>query len=281
MADGITLNAGSGGVTLKTDDDGTYHHQCVKIEWGADNTQTPVDAGASALPIQDGGNSLTVDGTVAVSSVSGTVNVNASGFTVPVSSPSALTVSQSTASNLKVDLSGTAANSTALLVTSTGNVAHDAADSGNPVKIGAKCETSPKGATLVADGDRTDLICDSDGALIVKLNTAGADRLSERVTNTDGVSTAFTNFSAVSSTYNNVTKITVTNTHASTSGYVDFRDGAAGSVLWTVPAPANGGSVLACDTPIFKTSANTALAYDVSAAISTIIISVSGYQSKV
>lgn len=249
------------------------------MEWGPENTQTRVDTGAAAVPVQDGGNSLTIDGTVAVSSVAGTVVVNASGFTQPVSG--SVTVSQSTASNLKVDLSGTAANSTALLVSSTGNIAHDAADSGNPVKIGAKCVTSPKGVTLVSNGDRADIICDSDGIPIVKLNTAGADRISERVSNTDGVSTAFTNFSAVSSTYNNVTKITVTNTHATTSGYVDFRDGAAGAVLWTVPAPANGGCVMACDTPIFKTSANTALAYDVSAAISTIIISVSGYQSKV
>lgn len=276
----MTLNSGSGGATLATDDDGTAHHQKVKIEWGADNTQTPVDTGASAVPIQDGGNSLTVDGTVAVSSVSGTVVVNASGFTQPVSG--SVTVSQSTASNLKVDLSGTAANSTAIVTTAAGAVAHDAADSGNPIKIGAKCETSPKGMTPVVDGDRSDLICDSDGVLLVKMNTTGADRISERVTNTDGSATPFTNFSAVSSTYNYVTAISIHNTHASTGGYVDFRDGTAGAVLWTMAAPASGGSVLSAGgQPLFKTSANTALAYDVSAAITTLIISVSGYQSKV
>lgn len=65
MADGVTLNAGSGGANIATDDDGTAHHQYVKVGWGADNTQTPVAAGASALPIQDGGNTITVDGTVA------------------------------------------------------------------------------------------------------------------------------------------------------------------------------------------------------------------------
>lgn len=42
MADGVTLNSGSGGATIATDDDGTAHHQYVKLEFGADNTQTKV-----------------------------------------------------------------------------------------------------------------------------------------------------------------------------------------------------------------------------------------------
>jgi hypothetical protein len=279
VANNLTLNAGSGGSTLATEDDGTAHHQVVKMEWGAADTRTMVDTGASAIPVQDGGNSLTVDGTVAVSAVSGTVNVNGSGFTQPISG--SVTVSQSTASNLKVDLSGTAANSTPLVVTAAGAVAHDAADSGNPLKIGGKCETSPKGMTLVSDGDRSDFICDSDGIQIVKIGTAGGDRISERVSNTDGNSTAFTNFSAVSSTINNVMAYSIVNTHASTFCYVDFRDGTGGSVLWSVAVPPSGGANMASATPLFKTSANTALAFDVSAAVSTVLISVSGYQSKV
>jgi hypothetical protein len=34
-------------------------------------------------------------------------------------------------------------------------------------------------------------------------------------------------------------------------------------------------------TPLFRTTANTALAYDVSGALSTVYISVSGFKSKV
>lgn len=82
MADNVEAAAGSGGAVFATDDDGTAHHPYVKMEWGADNTQTPVASGASAVPIQDGGNSITVDGTVAVS---GTVTVDGSGATQPVS----------------------------------------------------------------------------------------------------------------------------------------------------------------------------------------------------
>ena len=42
MADNLTLNAGSGGSDIKTDDDGTAHWQYVKVAYGADNTQTIV-----------------------------------------------------------------------------------------------------------------------------------------------------------------------------------------------------------------------------------------------
>lgn len=175
---------------------------------------------------------------------------------------------------------GNTANSTPWLVTPGGNVAHDAADSGSPVKIGLKAETSPKGITVVADGDRTDAYADADGMQMVKLNTSGADLISERVTDTGGTSTAFTNFSAVASTFNYITAITVYNS-SSTAGYVDFRDGTGGSVKWTMPLPAGGGATLSSATPLFKTTANTALAYDVSAALTTVYISISGFQSKV
>lgn len=161
-----------------------------------------------------------------------------------------------------------------------GNVAHDAADASNPIKVGLKAETSPKGITLVADGDRTDWYADADGLAMVKLNTSNADLISERVTNTDGTSTAFSNFSAVANTKNYVTSISIYNSSA-TDGFVDFRSGTGGAVLWTMAAPALGGSVISSASPLFATAANTALAYDTSGALSTIYISASGFQSKV
>ncbi|MDH4235605.1 MAG: hypothetical protein OEW25_01455 [Nitrospira sp.] len=42
MADNVTLDPGAGGATIATDDDGTAQHQYVKVEFGADNTQTKV-----------------------------------------------------------------------------------------------------------------------------------------------------------------------------------------------------------------------------------------------
>ena len=161
----------------------------------------------------------------------------------------------------------------------SGAVAHDAADSGSPVKIGFKAETSPKAITLVADGDRTDGYADADGIQMVKPYTSYADIISERVTNTDGSSTALSTFGAAANLRNFVTTIAVYNSSA-TNGFVDFRDGTSGSVIFTAPLPTVGGSVITFPVPLRQPTANTALAFDVSGALSTVYISVVGFQSK-
>ena len=50
MADNITLDPGSAGATVKTDDDGSAHWQYVKVSFGADNTQTRVTSSVG-LPV--------------------------------------------------------------------------------------------------------------------------------------------------------------------------------------------------------------------------------------
>jgi len=170
----------------------------------------------------------------------------------------------------------------ATLTTLTGGgVAHDGADSGNPVKIGAKASATLSDDTMVANGDRTDATSDLDGALLVRESFPLGDLISERTSNTDGTSTASTNFGATASTRNYVTGYSIFRTDAGTTPiYVDFRDGTAGSVLWSVVLPPNGGAHIASSVPLFCTTANTALAYDVSAATTTVYISVTGFKSK-
>ncbi len=208
-------------------------------------------ASGVVIPVADGGGSLTVDGTVAATQ-SGTWTVGLS-----------------------------ASQTLATLTTLTGGgVAHDAADSGNPVKVGARAIASLATATMVSAADRSDLLVDIDGALLVRANRPAGDILSERVSDTGGTSTAFSNFGAVAGTRNVVTAIVVYNTSA-TAGYVDFRDGTGGSVLYTMPLPAGGGAALQSDSGLFRTSQNTALAYDVSGALTTVYVSISGHQTKV
>jgi hypothetical protein len=161
-----------------------------------------------------------------------------------------------------------------------GDVAHDTADAGEPVKIGAKAVASVLAQTLVAANDRSNLFCDLDGVLVVRANGALGDVLSERVSNTDGASTACTGaFAATASQRIYITDIIVHNAHATTNGYVDIRDGTAGAVLATIPLPATGGAVVSLKTPL-RLTANTALAFDVSAAITTVYLSFSGFKSK-
>ena len=102
--------------------------------------------------------------------------------------------------------------------------------------------------------------------------------MSDRVADTAGTSVASAKFTAVAGQKNYITGAHVFNTSA-TPGYVDFRDGTGGAILYSMILPAGGGATLpSSDVPYFKTSANTALAYDVSAALSTVYINVSGVQ---
>lgn len=187
---------------------------------------------------------------------------------------------------LKVDLGAdndvtvTSGTITTVTTITGGAVAHDGVDSGNPIKVGAKASATLSDDTMVANGDRTDATSDLDGALLIRPQFPLGDLISERVSNTDGTSTAFSNFGATASTRNYVTAISLYNSSA-TGGYVDFRDGTGGSVLFTVAIPAGGGAVISSINPLFRTTANTALAYDVSGALTTVYISLSGFKSKV
>jgi len=114
MADNVTLNAGSGGSTIATDDDGAAQHQYVKVEFGGDGTFTKVTSSVG-LPVSDAGGTLTVDDGGISITVDGTV----------------------TASN------------------TAGDVAHDSADSGNPVKVGLVAIAHGSNPTAVTAADRS------------------------------------------------------------------------------------------------------------------------------
>lgn len=166
--------------------------------------------------------------------------------------------------------SGTTANQV------QGNAAHDAADTGNPVKAGNKATASLSGVTLVAAGDRTDAYAGVDGVPIVRPHTNLEDIVSGNASNTDGTSTAV--IAAQGSgvkTY--ITDVTITNTSASMV-YVELKDGT--SVKWTFPVPASGGVTHRFSCPLGGT-ANTAWNFDPSAAATTVYCSAAGFKSKV
>jgi hypothetical protein len=133
----------------------------------------PVAGGTSTNPLQ-----VSLANTAANSTA---VKVDGSAVTQPVSAASLpLPTGASTAAKQPaLGTAGTAsadvisvqgiASMTPLLATVAGGVAHDSADSGSPVKLGAKAY-SPDGTTpgtAVAEGDRSDAKCDLDGRLFV------------------------------------------------------------------------------------------------------------------
>lgn len=168
---------------------------------------------------------------------------------------------------------------TTLTTLTGGGIAHDGVDSGNPVKVGAIATASLLGRTPVAAADRTDLVADTAGAVIVRAGTSLEDIISEVKTNTDGASTAMTSaFAATASQRIYLTDIIIANSSA-TNITVDIRDGSAGSVLATFPVPANGGVVHTFATPL-RFSSNTAAAFDGSAAATTLSVTMIGFKAK-
>lgn len=104
------------------------------------------------------------------------------------------------------------------------------------------------------------------------------ESVQERVSNTDGASTALTNFGATASKRNMISAYACLNSSA-TAGYLDLRDGTSGAIIWTIPLPAGSGAVQSFPSPIRQPTVNTALAFDVSAALSTVYCSFKGYKS--
>lgn len=278
-------------------------------------TWTVTGAGGS-FPVTDSGSSLTVDapvgtplfvrlsdGTSAISTLpvslasvpshavtnagtfavqaaqSGTWTVTGAGGSFPVTdSGGSLTVDAPVGTPVFVRLSDGTSAITALNI--NGSTAHDAVDANNPIKLGARAISTPSTLTLVAAADRTDLFSGTDGILVVRNHTTLDDVVSERATNTDGASTAFTSGLAAPGAGVRlcITAVTICNSSSSFCT-VDLRDGTAGSVLWTLPVPATGGVVQRFDPPL-KLTANTALAFDASAATTTVTISANGFKTK-
>lgn len=95
MADNTTINTGSGGDTIATDDIGGVKYQRVKITLGADGVTDGDVSSSNALPISDNGGSLTVDGTIAATQ-SGTWNVTNVSGTVSLPTGAATLAEQQT-----------------------------------------------------------------------------------------------------------------------------------------------------------------------------------------
>ena len=252
-----------------------------------------------ALHIADGGNSITIDGTVTanLSSTDNTVldnmdtslnNIEAavSGSEMQVDLVGSIPAGSNAIGKLSansgvdigdVDVTSLPASTNTLEV--VGDVAHDAAAAGNPVQAGVRATNSVEGLTQVANADASYISSDLNGCIITREHTTLEEIITERVSNTNGTSTAFSNFAAAGSgKHNYITTISIYNS-SSTDGYVDLRDGTGGSVIFTAPAPQTGGSVITFPVPL-KFAANTAVAFDVSGAISTVYISVVGFQAQ-
>lgn len=297
MAENVVANPGVGGDTIAADEISAVKYQRIKIVHGADGVNDGDVATANPLPVVQTGtpglptgastaaNQTTVIGHLdgvegllaTIDADTGALAGTVSGAEVQVDVVGALPAGTNAigklSANSGVDIGDVDVTSA---VITGGAVAHDGADSGNPIKVGYKAKTALSGVTLVAADDRADAYSDLDSAQLVRTNGAIGDYVNGNANNTDGTSTQVLAAGAAGIKHY-ITDVTLTNTSASNI-YVELKDGA--SAKWTFPLPANGGVTHHFATPIGG-SAATAWNFDPSAAASTVYCSVSGFKSKI
>lgn len=187
--------------------------------------------------------------------------------------------------NVDLELAGTAVSATnpvairlsdgSAFVTAATDATHDSAASATGPQITLGATTTYQ--TAVTTGDATRAAAGLDGIQITRPFAHVGDYVKGYLANTDGASTAVVAAQGAGIRFCATTLI-VSNSSA-TNVTVDLRDGAAGSVIATVPASANmGGAAIPLDVPLC-TTANTALAMDGSAAASTVAVTAIGFRT--
>lgn len=139
----------------------------------------------------------------------------------------------------------------------SGNVAHDAADSGNPLKIGGKAVTA--NPTPVASGDRVDAQFDKTGALI----TRGALRTlkgTQRTTITNDATETTIVDGGAAGVYRDIYMLMVSNVVGTDTPVVSIRDATAGTIRRRFPVPPGQaiGYALSVDSAVPQTVAASA-----------------------
>lgn len=161
----------------------------------------------------------------------------------------------------KVD--GSAVTQPVSIATNTplGNVAHDAVDSGAPIKTGGRARTSE--ITAVANDDRVDSVHDSTGKQIVLPYAVSENSTIGTITTamTGTTSTAVSGMGAPGAGLRNyITTIIISNAHATVGTDVILQDGSGGTTVGTFPAAAvYGGVAIALPKPIRQPTTNTGI----------------------
>lgn len=156
----------------------------------------------------------------------------------------------------------------------TGTVAHDAADSGNPVKIGGKARTADPAA--VAADDRADLYMDTLGKPVVLLGAPHDLHVNGTATYTN--TTAADVIAAVASNRIAVTSILVTNAHATVGTKVEIRDGATVKIQGQAAAAGGGFSLNGGGRPLFIGASGAAITARNVTTGADVDVSIGGYK---
>ena len=146
-------------------------------------------------------------------------------------------------------------------LSASGDVAHDGVDAGEPVKIGGKANLDEP--TAVGENDRVNAWFDLHGRQVVLLGHGDP----EPPVTANGTAAGLSVIAAPGASLSlYICKGSVIN-GAAAKQLISLRDGAAGTIRWTIDAAANGGgSKFDFGVRGWKLTANTALVADIAAA---------------
>jgi hypothetical protein len=212
-----------------------------------------VDDNAASLTV-DNSTLAVVGGGTEAAAMRVTIANDSTGLVSVDDNGGALTVDQATASSLNAQV--------------VGNIAHDAADSGNPVKIGGVARTANPAA--VAALDRADLYMDDLGRPCVRLYVP-RDLISQNTTTITASTAETTILAQVASTFLDLTSIIAINTSA-TAVRVDFRDATAGTIRFSLYIPAGDTRGFALPVPMPQTTVNNNWTAQCSASVTDVRI---------
>ena len=274
----VKVVAGADGSATDVTIGGGVEAAALRVTIASDSTGVlSIDDNGGTVSIDDGAGSITVDGTVAVTTCgaitpgtaasslgkaedaahsSGDVGV----FVLAVRNDGEdnLVSASGDYAPLQVNSDGNlvcAVNNTvgvAGAVTVSGDIAHDAADSGNPVKMGGKARTT--NPTAVADADRVDATFDDIGRQVVVLNQV-RDLVGSQVTTISNSTSETTVVTAIASTFCDLTSLTLTNATA-TAVVATLKDATAGTTRGIYALAASGGVTIPFPVPKAQAAVN-------------------------
>ncbi|HRA21065.1 MAG TPA: hypothetical protein PLZ56_11510 [Anaerolineae bacterium] len=141
----------------------------------------------------------------------------------------------------------TNAGTFAVQAATAGDVAHDAADSGNPVSQGLNARTT--NPTAVADGDRVRAVADDVGRQVVRVGQV-RDLMTHAHTQIASSSSETTILAAgAAGVFHDLTQLVITNQTA-TAVNVTIKDDTAGTTRMIIALAASGGAVIPFHRPV-------------------------------
>lgn len=319
MADNLTLNSGSGGATLSTDEvtraTVVQHVQYVKLMNGTDGAidvipgdatnGLDVDVVRSALPsgASTAANQTTIIGHLdgveglltTIDADTGALAAAVSGTEMQVDVVGALPAGTNNIGD--VDIASIAAgdnnignvdivtmpNVTLAAGTNTnevvGDAAHDAAIAGNPLRIAGRALANDY--TAVAAGDTADLITTLTGKQVVQPYALPAETWSYAAASGGITNTTGVTAKAAGAAgvRHYVTSAQVINGHATVSTDVQIRDGASGTVLHRGYAQAAGGGYAVKFDPPLRGTAATLIEVACGTTGSATYVNLQGYSA--